>query len=340
MKFSVTPELALLLKTMSAQCPLPAKTVAEQLGKSPSYVSKLENGEVKSIQKDVLAHMLTILSGEEDFFEGVLPAAMKVLHSFLDPQRLVNQVWLLQFDIVERKVAVPSSMAEDINRNLTEVKTSLKDLVRLTNSNIDSELTAAFPANEVACIDYEGTPRFVVRVEVAENDVVRAFKSETPILSYSALHDLVFNMFRLLNYPDMVGKMPPEQAKTVLRCTSSYMDQFNIHSLTGFSHLLSSEEFITRQEPLSLTTPRIVGRISEELEELSQHDQIGTTRQLNTFFETLSWDSAFALKLMSIPFSDLGEMGFRAKRALLEEIQALVDKYDQLPESEKRREEY
>lgn len=340
MRFSVTPELALLLKTMGAQCPLPAKTVAERIGKSPSYVSKLENGEVKSIEKDLLARMLTVLSEGEDFFGEVLPAAVRTLSSFMEPGRLANQVWLLQFDVVERAVAVPRGMAADIEANLAKADATVSDLVRLVNSNLDTDLSPSFPANEIASVDYEGTPRLTVRVEVSEKDVACAFANEGRTLSYLALCDLVFGMHRLLKFPGTEGKMPPEQAKIVLRSVSAYMDQWDIHSLTGFSHFVSSEEFFARQEPLSLASPRIVDRIATALEEAVSHDELGAASKLNAFLETISWDGAFALKLMSIPFSDLGDMGFRAKRALLEDICALVDRYDQLPDAEKRREEY
>ena len=41
-----------------------------------------------------------------------------------------------------------------------------------------------------------------------------------------------------------------------------------------------------------------------------------------------------------MPFSDLGEMGFRTKSRLLADIQELIDRYDQLPDLEKRFETY
>ena len=134
--------------------------------------------------------------------------------------------------------------------------------------------------------------------------------------------------------------MPPEEAVIVLRCTASYMEQWGLHSLTGFSHLISSDEFIERQEPLTRSNPRIVQRIADLLEELSQHEAVVTTNQLNAFYEMLQWDPAFALKLVSMPFSDLGEMGFRTKSRLLADIQELIDRYDQLPDLEKRFETY
>lgn len=340
MKFSVTPELALLLKTLRAQNDVSAKDVAERLGKSPSYVSKLENGEVKSVQKDVLAHALSVVAGGGDFFEDVLPVAVRTLTSFMERGRLLNQVWLLQFDVVERAVSVPAGMAADIESHLAAAGVTVAELVRMVNSNEDSELGAAFPANEFVSVDYEGSPRLTVRVELDEDRVKRALKSEAPVLSYLDVMDIAFVMFRLANYPDAEGKLPPDAAVTVLRCTDSFMDQWGLRSLTGFSHFVSSDEFVAHQEPLARSNPRIVQRIAELLDEASQHDSIVVTNQLNAFYETMQWDPAFALKLLSIPFSDLGDVSFRTKRRLLADIHDLVDEYDQLPDFEKKLEEY
>ncbi len=340
MKFSVTPELALLLKTMRAQGGISAKDLAERVGKSPSYVSKLENGEVKSIRSDLLAQALSCVSGGGDFFDDVLPAALRSLRSFMEPGRLTSQVWLLQFDVVERRVTVPAGMAADMEGHLAEAGSSVAELVRFTNRNVDSELSASFPANEIVLVDYEGTPRLTVRVHVDERAVERALRGERDALSYLDVLDLSFSMFRLAMFPETEGKLPPDQAVAVLRCTASYIDQWGLRCLTGFNRVIASDEFIARQEPLARTEPRIVQRISAVLEEASRHDSISTTNRLNAFYETLEWDPAFALKLVSIPFSDLGEMSFRAKSRLLQDIQELVERYDRLPDFEKRLEEY
>lgn len=340
MKFSVTPELALLLKTMRAQSGISAKELAERVGKSPSYVSKLENGEVKSVQKDLLAQVLTCVAGGGDFFDDVLPAALRSLRSFMDPARLASQVWLLQFDVVERTVTIPAGMAADMKEQLAQAGMTVRELTRFTNRNVDSELSAAFPANEIASVDYEDGTRLTVRVRLDESQVERALREERPVLSFLDAVDLTFSMFRLVKFPEAEGKLPPEQAVTVLRCTASYIDQWGLRSLTGFNRFIASDEFIARQEPLARTEPRIVQRIADVLEEASRHDALSTTSQLNAFYETLSWDPAFALKLVSIPFSDLGDLSFRAKSRLLQDIQDLVDRYDQLPDFEKKLEEY
>lgn len=338
-KFRVTPELALLLKTLRAQSDLPAKRVAELLGKSPSYVSKLENGEVKTIRRDVLVRVLEIVAGGA-LYETALPTAMRALAAFMEPSRLIDQAWLLRLDVVEREVAIPPEMARDMIANMKRVHATPEDLVRLANRNLDTDLTSSFPPNEVVVVDYGGTSRLSVRVDLGEGQVARAFSDRGAHLPYLGVNCLVFAMFRLLRHPDLEGKMPPGQAAEVLRSTASYLDRWGIHSLTGFSHLISSDEFIARQEPLSRSGSRVVELIAEALDEAVGHDGLAVASQLDAFLRTLRWDPAFALKLMGMPFSELGEMGFRAKSRMLDEIGAVLERYDELPDIDKRFEEY
>ena len=51
MKFYITSELALLIKTLRTQNKIPSKELADRIGKSNSYISKLESGDVKNIRE-------------------------------------------------------------------------------------------------------------------------------------------------------------------------------------------------------------------------------------------------------------------------------------------------
>lgn len=340
MKFAVTPELATLVKTMRAQNALATKETAEHLHKSPSYLSKLEGGEIKTIQQETLTDLLLFTTRSSDFFGEALPAAWRALQSFMEPGRLLYQVWLIQYDTVERKVAIPPGMAEDLMRQLEGMGAGVDRLVALANRNIDSEMTGSLPANQIICLDYEGRPRLMARADIDPAVVKDAMEGRGRTLSYLTVNNVVYTLFRMLRCPDAQTKLPPKDAVDVLRCTASYMDRWGLHSLTSFSHLVSSDEFISQQVPLVHGGEGVLERVHERMGEIARHDAVNATSQLNTFLNTVEWDPSFALKLVGIPFSDLGPLSFNAKKHLLDDIQALLDKYDSLPDVEKRIENY
>lgn len=340
MKFTVTPELATLLKTLRAQSGVSAKDLASHLKRSPSYVSKLESGFLKSVQEDTLTDMLVYISEGDDFYGEVLPNVFRVLEAIMDPQRLVAQSWFLQYDVVERRVPVSEGMVDDIRRQMDRLDIGAGELSAFVDGNFDSELSDDFPVNQIVVLEYEGKPRLTYRAEVSEDELSRFLRKKVKDCRYMFLNNVLFALFRMENYPDVEGRLPPDEATVVLRCMADYMDQQGIHSLASFSHMLSSESFIERQKVLLGGRADVPSRIAATLQEVVDADPLTTINQLNVFCETLNWDPAFAVSLMSIPFSDLGSMSHRNKARLLEDVRALVDSYEKLPDIQKKIEHY
>lgn len=340
MKFLVTPELAKLIKTLRVHNGMSAKELAEHMGKSPSYVSKLEGGDVRFIEQDNLTEVLSFTAGGRDFYEETLPAAVKLLQGTMDGSRLVDQVWLMQYDVVERPVRVPGDMARDIAANLDKMGASPADLVELVNANIDSQMSPSFPANEMIAVDYDGKRRMLARVEIAQDTVDQVLSTRDFVVGYFMLYNIVHALFRMQHFPGVQTKLPPDDAAKVLRCAAAYMGRWGIHSLIGYSHFVSSDEFIAYQRPLATSEAGVVERIAAQLKEIAAHDSLHAINQLNTFHETIDWDPAFALKVMGIPFALLDDLSFTNKRKLLDEIQALVDRYDRMSDFERKMENY
>ena len=340
MKFDVTPELASVLKAARAQYGVSSKDVAEHLKRSPSYLSKLESGGVRTIEAETLRDMLTFIGGGADFYREVLPYLGRLLRASVGQRRLMNQVWFLQFDVVERPVDVPGAMAADLRRMLDDLGASTADVCALINANIDSELTAAYPSNQVLSVEYESGSRLLIRSEYDETAVQKVFSGEEPQPPYILVHTIVHALFRMQRFPGATEKLPPQSAVALLIATAEYMEKWNIHSLSGFSHYLTSDEFVQGQLPLVGDEPGVVGRINAQLAAVLKNDSLNALGAINTFQRTWEWDPGFALKILELPFSDLGQMSYTNKAKLLAELQAVLARYEALDEFERRLEAY
>lgn len=340
MKFDVTPELATLLKTMRVHNGVSSKDVAEHLGKSPSYLSKLEGGGVRTTDKEQLKDMLTFIAGGADFYDVVLPEVASLLLGTIAGSRLVDQVWFLQYDVIERPVSVPEGMARDIALNFDSMHITLKQVAEFINANVDSEMSTAFPANQVIAMEYSGSRRLLIRADIPESAIEQVIRGKAPTTSYIILHTIVHTMFRMQRHAGVQTKLPPADAISLLNSTAEYMGRWEIHSLVGFSHYLASEEFITGQMPLANTQSGIVERISAQLTEVIDHDSLNAISELNAFSKSLDWDPAFALKVIGMPFYKLNGMSFANKRKLVEEMLALVERYDAMDDFERKIESY
>ena len=344
MKLKVTPELATLIKTLRTQNNVSAKDLAFHMGKSPSYLSKLEGGTVKYIQKSDLTDILTFISEGEDFFEEILPNALRVLQSFMQPERIIAQPWLMQYDVIERKITVPGEMVIDMKRRIKELHTNISEIVEYINENFDSEMSNAFPANEVVEMDYQGTRRILIRAQVSEKEVEKIFSPQETVTDYIIIDYLVYIIFRFELFGKEKRKMPPEKASEVLRYTDAYMEHYEIRSLTGFMHIISSDEFIERQLPtvsiFQSANTVLMNEIIDFFEEAETRNALNMTKVLKNFHEMIMWDPAFTLKILGLPFAELEGLSFQQKKKLAEEISELLDKYDKMSELEKKWENY
>lgn len=67
-KFSVTPELAEIIKTTRIQNNVTAKDIAKHIGKSQAYMSKLEKAEIKTIEESNLTEIFRFIYGKKKAF--------------------------------------------------------------------------------------------------------------------------------------------------------------------------------------------------------------------------------------------------------------------------------
>ena len=344
MKFTVTGELAVLIRTIRTQKGISAKELAVFIEKSPSYVSKLESGDVRNIRKRDLTRIFSFLTGGEDFYEDVLPAVVRVLMSFMPGERLPEQVWLLQYDTADRPVLVSEEMAEDLKERLEELGMEPEGLAAIMNENFDSELSDAFPANEIIPFEQHGSTRILVRLKMEPRDISRILSGADRNTTYLVIYGISHMLICLEKFGSVSYKLPPENAVEILRDTSAYLEKYQVHSLIGFGRMLSSKDFISRQVNMVNTfdsvSTELMNGITEFFQEALKFDTLGTTRAMDAFFKSLSWDPAFVLKLIQLPFYKMEGLSYHQKKNLIREITELLEKYDQMSDFEKKLEIY
>lgn len=340
MKFDVTPELATLIKTLRVRNGVSAKDVAEQIGKSPSYLSKLEGGSVHTIEDKQLRHVLELVCKGSNFYEEVLPEVANLLFNTADPDRLINQVWFMQFDVVLRPVKTSVDMAKDIRENFKAIGKTLGEITDFINENVDSDTNENFPVNQITVMNYGDSPHLLIRARFREEAVEQVVCGEPRTTSYFVLNSVIHTMFRMKLYPDKNEKLPPADALVLLNSVADYMERWGVHSLMEFGRYLTTNRFLESQMPREGDRQNVVTIIASQFIEMIDHNPLETIGQLNAYRDTLLWDPAFALKIIGIPFAKLGDLSYSNKRKLLGEIEELVKRYDSLDEFERKMETY
>ena len=128
-RYDVTPELASIIKSTRIVNNVTAKSVAEHIGKSQSYISKLEKGGIKSIEENELISIFKfILVSEENFQDFLSNSLSEIISSTTlryNDDEINNQCWFLNFDQTLRLIPIPPKIIDELNTKIKDNNISI-----------------------------------------------------------------------------------------------------------------------------------------------------------------------------------------------------------------------
>lgn len=341
-KFTVTNELAFIIKTLRLQSGVSSKGLAEYIERSPSYLSKLEKGDIRRIQVNELTRIFDHIVPGTDFYNEKLPVIVKTVRSFYPELNLVSQIWLLTYDVIMRKVAVPAELREYIKGKLTELDLDMESLVLFTNSNRDSNVTANVPANELFDVEISGKMIPMMKIFVDRVRVEAVLEGISDSLEYFAVQGLVFSLIRMEHFG--TRELMSEDAHWVIRECSRILNEYGIVSYTDYLELLTGSEFASEhasfQNVFSDTVNDNMAKVMDALSRAFEYDMITTAQAMDSMNLNMEWDIGFVLKLMGFRFHELGDLPYSAKKQLLDEIAGILEKYESMPKYNRMMEKY
>ena len=93
-KIKLSENIGLQLKEFRTKYKVKGKDIAELLGKSSAYVSKLEKGQIHQIEKDELVKITNYITQSD---EGYYLFCEKIAET-ADAKELNHNIWLINFD--------------------------------------------------------------------------------------------------------------------------------------------------------------------------------------------------------------------------------------------------
>lgn len=343
MKFDITPELSLLIKTLRTQNNIPSKALAKSIGRSPSYLTKVESGKVKMIKAEVLYALFDGLCQGDQFYPDKFNTVVKVLSQIAEPERFFQQKWMLQMDVFDRPVTMPLEMAADVVKRLDTLGYSITDLADIMNSNRDLYGAAELPVNEIVMVESgEGSIfriRFFIRPEKLEN----LLEQRDLKTNYETCYNIGFTLAKLEKFGN-VGHIEPEKAREVLAEVDAYLASYELYSMSRYGHVLASSEFQSKQRLLldtfNTASSRSVNGIIDMFNQVAEIDKVTAARSIDRMRDNMEWDPAFMLNLIAIPFSELKEMSYSNRKEMLAELRSVYETFLNMPEGEKKLEKY
>ena len=351
-KYDVTNELAEIIKSTRIQNHISSKSVAEHIGKSQSYMSKLEKGDIKSIDESELTSIFKfIFNSDEDFqifLNTTLYQILKTLDLRFTDDEIDEQLWFCNYDTVLRLIPIPEELIDNLNYRINTLNLSISELCSRINSNegIDPQITNvdAYPFNEWQAFVVNHKIEFsFIKMKVQPSEIEGIINKTYKSSNYVTMQAIVYYLLKIEEYDDKVD-ISGEENTNLMAETVKYLNSYKFFSLAEKRKLKNQAKSKTELDNLLSTFDKdniaLINEILTAFKLFSELDIAKTNEFLSHFVKNLKWDNGFMMRLISIELFNTVNLSFALKKNMLSEIQAVVKKYNDIPDEQKNIEIY
>lgn len=344
----VTPELAETLRSVRITNNIQAKSLAEHINKSPAYVSKLERGNIQTIDTEELYSILKFISNQEDLIDlaDQIYKSLKVKYS---GREIEEQLWFTNFDTVECLLPIPEALVTEMNTRINAIGITRRYLNQRINAN--EALSAADIENDSIAFNQwyhqkesgANEQRIKIKIQLSENYQNEILDGRRDIAPYVFVFCIVFYLLKIEKYGDMTG-ISDEENTEIINETTLLLNHYKFLSISGKDALLSEqssrEDFSSLLSSFDKDNIGIINEILSGFTFASAQNIKSTNEKLKSFCQNMHWDLGFMLVLISRDFKRLNKTSVSNKKKLLQEIGDLIEKYADLPDEQNLIEEY
>ena len=343
-RVEVTPVLAESIRTLRLDNKVPATSLAKHLGKSPSYISKLENGTIKSIARSELDEMIRFIVGDKPEFADQVDDILKASSYRYSDDELKEQAWFCNYSEVYCHVPIPLELVDEINRMMHEYGISREYLLERINSNEflcspTGTLTcdySKYPHNEWFVRDPASDDPLEIFLQIELDELTNILEKKARSTRYIFLEAVVVYILKIKDFQEQIY-IGDDNAKQLFAAAKALLNSYKFYSLSD------KVKYFREPAKLSIHDQRAQEEIAEviaRLQHLSNIDVQYTNEKFDLFNQNLEWDDSFMLFLMAMPFNKLGSISYATKKELLAGIKELIQEAIQTPAERKKLDRY
>lgn len=351
-KFVLNDKCVDLIKSLRTQRKIKVGQLADILGKSSSYITKLENGGIKTIDENDLDKIFTTIFNRpgdtEDFRKEDLPTILDEMSRIMSDEEIDREIWFANYDMVSRIIPVPKILADDLDKRLCVLNKTIEELCARINANEDIREEARNRSdnqkNRWHAIVKNGQIDYTyIYMKVDPVDVRRVIKYEVGNANYILVLAITYYIGKIEKYGDRV-QLTNDEAGDLMNETKAYLKNYKFYTLAdkrrAAKNAESQAEYYSQLSSFDQDNMKLITDIVEHFAKVSASFLARANKCLKALKTNMDWDVGFMMALMSIRFSELGNMNFDSKQNLLNELNQVVKKYKDLPDDKKVIEKY
>ncbi|MBQ3556595.1 MAG: helix-turn-helix transcriptional regulator [Oscillospiraceae bacterium] len=346
-KIVFTPELAETIKDLRIKNKVPSKNVALAIGRSPSYVSKLESFGIKSISQEEFDHLLEVIITDGSTLDERREHLISLYTVKYSKAEREDQLWFYNLDRIAMQLPIPCSLVEEINDMLNSLCITVEQLVARINQN--EELTeedsknAKLPVNEWFMSSGDPNSNFSIKLDLSEEYVSAILSNEVEFCSYTVMLAIVHYIIKISMH-DSTHTWSEPDLRELEDKTQEVLDRNKFFTVSHKAMLLSSAQTQVEIDNIlnefDVRSRELINKILQHLKFATDINVVRSTARLEQYLNNLNWDPGFTMQLTSLKFDSIGECSYSNKVSMLKEIASVIAKYRDMPEDEKCVETY
>lgn len=316
-KITINPQIAAYLKRIRTESGVSAKEISERLNKSPAYITKLEHGNIKTIDINDMQKYIIIACKNNDI---AIDNAIDYIYGKLKPDVISSseEVYELEayenFDKVNRKIPVPDDLKEYILNELKEIGYTLSDLVDKANLNEFVEVP-----KDREDIEYNkwyfNNGAYSILLKLDYNEINTIFQTPNSVSNYVTMQALLYNICLIKGEDDVSAG---SSSRRILK-------DFHFYTLRERHENLGKSQSTKDDQLFHQNISNLISAFTA----ISDQDVIYANKRLEAIISNLKNDIGFAFAFMSLNLSSVIEFDYDTKKELLQKIKELIEEYSQ-----------
>ncbi len=342
----VTSELAETLRSIRLQNKITAKSLAEHINKSPAFISKLENGNVLSVDTGELYSILQFISKESDTTE-LADQIYKSLKLKYSTKEIEEQLWFVNYETVECLLPIPVSLIDEINSRISSLNITRQYLNSRINANeaLSQEDISdqSIPYNQWYHEKRLGGNAHSIKIRLYENQMNALLDGEYDLAPYVFVFCILYYLVKIEQYDTQVT-LSDEQNNALMQETTCILNSHKFYSISERNALIAEKQSLEEINDLlssfDTANMELLSDIISGFRVASEHNIKSTNEQLSLFAKNMHWDLGFMLRIISFDYTILDKTSVSNRRNLLTELEKVILRYAELSDEQNRIEEY
>lgn len=315
----MTSEIGMALKNFRIEHEITATSIVNDFEKSPTYITKLEKGDIKKIETDFLIALCNYITKSED---GLRKFLSKVARNYLEYSEETKLI-LRNIDNLIIEHPITSSFIEEVAIYMNEHNIDIEQLAEKINANEDlkdlNQPLSNFEANILLDSDSSNYSHFI-KLEIPTTYLKDLLSNKITKIHYIIAEGILYSLYRLGNEKDArsfansklrVNNIIPYIGSTVIEINDENMDRF-------FGGL----------QPEASDALQGIASGLKLIVNLTKKDDYGL-KHIQQIESNLKSDLGFTFAYMSIDLEKLIIKSKQSKQNFLYELRELVEKYSQ-----------